>query len=528
MRSGIRKAPVAIAVIAAVVLAGCAGADGGNSAGPSGERTADPQASISVAQIGAPTSLDPHLIRNPPTDLGYIFPLYDPLLYLDSDLEVTPGLAESWEVADDGLSMSLGLRDDVTFQDGSGFDAEVVKANLERAKDLPGSTAASFMSRVESVEIAGPQAVRINFSDPTYDFPITIASQPGVGSMISGEAIESAADISRNPAGSGPFSLVELGQDRLRLERYERYWDPENAAQVKTAEIIGLGDDTARVAALQSGQADLAIFAGHLASSYTPLLNSGRFSRSEYEPGMNYGAYVNLDSSPQLQDARVRKAISLAIDRESMNQAQFDGAGEPLYQFYPEGGIGHVADVDTKDQYNPGLARKLLAEAGASDLDFEIIVTGTEPHTSLATIAQAQLAEVGVDVTLTRINGVDARSSFKGGAGNAYANALLGMGDPSVWVRENLLAADRAGGQPEAVVEAAEDALDMHLNDPDRAAAFENLTRVTNTEPVDLFFVRVPVGYVWADRVIGADRMNYGPWGTMVDLRSLAVADSAG
>lgn len=518
----------ALALIAAAVtfVAGCAGAGSGPTAssapGTTDTREVDLDAELSVGQIGAPTSLDPHLIRNPTTDLSYILPLYDMLLQLDGEQHVAPMLAASWEVAPDGRSMTLQLRDGVTFQDGSGFDSAVVKANLERAKSLPGSTAAPLLSAVSSVDTDGPQTVRIDFSEPEFNFPVTLATQPGLGAMISGQAIAEGTDLSRNPAGSGPYRLAQLGQDRASFDRNDDYWDPANKAKVKRATVIALGDDSARIAALQSGQISLTMLPGHLAKSYQPLLDSGRFIKTEFAPGMVYGSYVNM-GRPELSDVRVRKALSMAIDRNEMNQAVLGGAGQPAYQFYPPGTAGHVPALE-KDPYDPEGAKRLLAEAGVPDLTFNMIITGSEPSQTLATIAQAQFARVGVTLNLQRVTGVEARGTFRRGAADGYTSGFVATGDPSIWAADTVLGPDSPGGVPPTVDAAATTALNMQIDDPQRPAAFEKLSQALADEPLHLTFLRVPANYVSAQQVVDVDSMVYGKWGSIINLRSLSVA----
>ncbi|MFD9664060.1 ABC transporter substrate-binding protein [Rhodococcus sp. NPDC059968] len=523
-----RRVPVLVLLVTALtaLVAGCAGPGAGRTVSSAGgdAREASLDAELSVGQIGAPTSLDPHLIRNPSTDLAYIFPLYDMLLQLDTEQVVAPMLATSWEVAPDGRALTLQLRGDATFQDGSGFDSAVVKANLDRAKTLPGSTSAPLLSTVTSVDTDGPQTVRISFSEPAFNFPVTLATQPGISAMISGQAIAEGTDISRNPAGSGPFRLVQLGQDRLSLERNDDYWDPENMAKVKRATVISLSDDTARIAALQSGQISLAPLPGHLANTYQSLLDSGRFTKTEFAPGSVYGSYVNI-SRPELNDVRVRKALSMAIDRNEMNQAVLGGAGQPAFQFYPPGTAGHV-DALEQDPYDPAGAKRLLEEAGVPNLTFNMIITGSEPSQTLATIAQAQLARVGVTVNLQRVTGVEARSTFRRGASDGYTSGFVATGDPSIWAADTVLGADSPGGVPPEVEKATAAALQLQLDDPARPAAFERMSAALADDPVHLLFLRIPVNFVGSSQLMGVDSMTYGQWGSVINLRSLSVAEA--
>lgn len=523
---------LAVAVVAATCLLATACADTGTgtgAAGPAGaaaaaddSRPADTSAEISVAQFGQPTTLDPHKLRSPRSDPGYLSPLYDQLLRLDANLEIQPMLASSYDMAPDGKSITLRLREGVRFKDGTGFDSAVVMANFERARTLDGSTVAPQLATVASIETPDPQTVAITFSEPNHTFPYTLASSLGISSMISGKAIADGVDLSRTAAGSGPYTLVTFGQDRVSYERSDDYWDQDNLPALRRVTIIGMDDDNARLAALQSGQVQVAVIRPNQAPAYEDLLASGQFTKQAFS-GQAYGLYVNT-GNPALADPRVRKAMSLAIDRTATAQALFNGQVGPAFQPYPEGMAGHVAAADT-DPHDPEAARRLLAEAGQTDLRLSVILASTEPGDSIATIAQAQLAEVGITLDLQKYAPTDARPSWRQGEADMFASAFTVGADPSDYVKEAILGPDNPGGAPADVAAAANAALNMPVDDPQRAAAFEALTTLLNEQPLHLLSVRVPLQYLADSTIMHLDQMSISQYTAMIDVRALAVAE---
>src|SRR5699024_8938586 len=131
----------------------------------------------------------------------YWFLVFDRLTRMSAEGEIEPMLATSWEVAPDGTSVTFQLRDDVTFNDGEKFDAGVVKANFQRATTIEGSTVASDLASVDSVEVVSPTEVRFVLNTPNPELPGVLAGP--AGAQISPAAIEEGTDISKDPARSG-------------------------------------------------------------------------------------------------------------------------------------------------------------------------------------------------------------------------------------------------------------------------------------------------------------------------------------
>ena len=178
---------------------------------------------ITVIHVTDSSSLDP-TSGNSGNDHMSLYPMYDRLVNFDPEtLEATPGLATSWDQPDP-QTLVLQLQDGVTFHDGTPFDAEAVKYNLERGLTLETSTEKADLAMIESVEATGPLEVTIHMNRPDASLLLILADRPGM--MVSPTAAEaSGADFGRNPVGTGPFKFVEwLTGDRLVVEKNPDYW----------------------------------------------------------------------------------------------------------------------------------------------------------------------------------------------------------------------------------------------------------------------------------------------------------------
>src|SRR5262249_22567008 len=148
---------------------------------------------------------------------------------------------------------TMKLRPGVKFQDGSAFDAGVVKANLDRALAMP--VYATAMSTVKSVDAVDPATVRVSFTAPTYNFADVLALDMRLGSMVSPKALNDPG-LATQPAGSGPYSLVSSSSAGAVFQRVEGHWD-KTSGLAKRVEVSVILDPNARLNAVQSGQIDL-------------------------------------------------------------------------------------------------------------------------------------------------------------------------------------------------------------------------------------------------------------------------------
>src|SRR3954468_11906993 len=195
-----------------------------------------------------PDILDPTLAR---TFVGRLVfaGLCDKLFDLDEKLNVVPMLATGYEWSADSKALTLKLRPGVTFHDGEKLDAAAAKFNLERHKNMPGSSRRAELAPVASVDVVDPLTVRLNLSAPAA--PLLSVLTDRAGMMVSPKAAQAAGDkFAAKPVCSGPFRFVErVAQDRIILERYPGYW---NKGQINFERVMYLPivDSTVRLANL--------------------------------------------------------------------------------------------------------------------------------------------------------------------------------------------------------------------------------------------------------------------------------------
>src|SRR5260221_10030861 len=216
-----------------------------------------------------PDVLDPSLARS---FVGRVVfaGLCDKLFDIDEKLNIVPMLATSYEWSADSKALTLKLRQGVTFHDGEKFDAAAAKFNLERHKNMPGSSRRSELAAVAGVDVVDPQTVRLNLSAPAV--PLLAVLSDRAGMMVSPKAAQAAGDkFGAKPVCSGPFRFVErVAQDRIVLERYPGYWD-KGEIHFERVVYLPIVHATVRLANLRAGQLDMI---ERMAPSNVPALKS--------------------------------------------------------------------------------------------------------------------------------------------------------------------------------------------------------------------------------------------------------------
>lgn len=168
-----------------------------------------------------PDVLDPHRSRTYSSRLVYAA-LCDKLVDINPHLEYVPQLATAWSWSEDNKTLTMTLRDGVTFHDGETFDAAAVKFNLDRARTLPDSLRKSELSSVDSVEVVDARTVAIKVKQPDATLVSQLSDRAGM--MLAPKA--SATEVGAKPVCSGPYKFVQrVQQDRIVLERFDNYME---------------------------------------------------------------------------------------------------------------------------------------------------------------------------------------------------------------------------------------------------------------------------------------------------------------
>lgn len=385
---------------------------------------AQEEASVTVAFAESqPTSLDPHaartnddflVVRNVCEGLTN----YDPIT-----LEPIPALAESWTVSDDGLIYTFTLRSGVTFTDGSALDASDVKYSLDRLSDPAFGT--SYTSglvlrdvagwaearpvapavsegtptpepvepahQISGVQVIDAQTVQITLSVPVTSF-LTRLTLPG-GVILAEGSAEGSDYLSTGPICTGPYAVESwLQNDHVTLTANQNYWG--GAPEVQTVNIRVIPEASSQVIEFEAGSLDIS------------LAPEADLSRIRDDAALNaqlvsfptlslYNFRINLNDA-KMGDVRVRRALSLAINRQLVIDTVLQGQGVPAVGLYPPGLTTYDADFNPFER-NLDEARSLLAEAGYPDgIELTVRTDQNEVENRVLNAIAATVAEAGI------------------------------------------------------------------------------------------------------------------------------------
>ncbi|MEL6620601.1 MAG: ABC transporter substrate-binding protein [Pseudomonadota bacterium] len=351
---------------------------------------------ITVAMQLEPPHLDPTSAAAGAIDSVLYSNVFEGLTRFMGDGSVVPGLAESWEISDDGLSYTFKLRSGVTFHDGTTMDAEDVKFTLDRiiAEDSVNAQKALY-SAISSVEVVDPQTVRLTLSEPNGNMLFNLAWGDAV--IVASESIE---NIKQMPIGTGPFKFDQWTQgDSIRISAYDGYWGDTPALTQATFKFIS--DPTAAFAAMMAEDVD--VFTGFPAPENLPQFEAD--PRFQVLVGSTEGETIlsTNNKQPPFDDVRVRQAVAHAIDRQAIIDGAMFGYGTPIGTHFAPHNPAYV-DLTSGSAFDPDKARALLAEAGMAD-GFETTLHLPPPSYARrgGEIIAAQLADVGIKAEIINV-----------------------------------------------------------------------------------------------------------------------------
>ncbi|UJW59383.1 glutathione ABC transporter substrate-binding protein [Bacillus sp. A116_S68] len=382
-------------------------ADNGNANNAEGGDATDADVDTDNLVIGTLSdaeAMDPHGSNDVPSS-NVQTNIFETLVKHSADMELEPLLATEWEATADDV-WEFTLRDDVTFHDGSEFNAEVVKANIERILDEDVASPRSFLyNMVEEIVVVDDYTVEFHTAYPFAPLPSHLAHNGG--GMISLEAIEADYEamedggqpgdyINENPIGSGffKFEAWQTG-DRVELVRNDDYWG--EPAQVQSVTFKVVPEDLTRIGELETGTA-------HVIDPVSPS-DKARVENTDgidvYETESLSLSYIgfNLQKEP-FDDPLVRQALSMAINKDDIIEGVLEGTGTPAVGPIGEQVFGFSDEVEALP-YDPERAQELLAEAGYEDgFETTIWTNDNRERMDMAELVQAQLAVIGVDVEI--------------------------------------------------------------------------------------------------------------------------------
>ncbi|MGZ4031852.1 MAG: ABC transporter substrate-binding protein [Tumebacillaceae bacterium] len=375
-----------------VLAVGCGG--GNQAAGGNGVKKGG---NINIALDADPPKLDP-AFSSALVDRMVFQSLFDKLVDLDSNGKIIPMLADSWDISQDQKSYTFHLHQGVKFQDGTDFNADAVKFNLERDLDKA-STRRNELKAIDKITVVDANTIKIDLKQPYAPFLSVLTDRSGM--MVSPTAAKKdGANFMAHPVGTGPFMFKDRVKGAsITLVKNPNYWQKGlPKADGVTYKIIT--DSNVELQNLKSGQVDLTdVFpAKELANAKSdPKISVIN------QPGEGYQGFHLNTTKPPFDNKYLRQAVNTLIDKEAIVNVIMSGTATPANSpFSPS----HFAYGDNDKTSAPDLAKakELLKQGGKPNgFDFTFTIGTTPTNAQLGQMIQSMLKPAGINVTLEKL-----------------------------------------------------------------------------------------------------------------------------
>jgi peptide/nickel transport system substrate-binding protein len=388
------------------------------------------QNSLRIGLTADPDVLDPALGR---TLVGRMVfsSLCDPLIDYDDKLQFVPRLAQSWEWSGDGRALTLRIRPNAVFHDGSPVDAAAVKASLDRARTMPQSLRRSELGPIAETVVVDPATLRLDLRSPFVPLLAQLTDRGGM--VVNAKPSEAAGtEFGRAPICAGPYRFVErIAQDRIVLQKFDRHWERDQYHFDRLV-YLPIPDATVRLANVQAGSVDMVE-----RILPTDLPNARRDRRLKLADAVELGwnsIIVNTNNGPRAnnalaRDKRIREALELSLDREILNRAAHAGEFVSGNQPFAPGNPYFSAELRAPAR-NVARARELLRAAGVPNPSFTLMVPNDTERNAVAQILQQMAREAGFDIRLQVVDFATSITMSQNGDFEAYLLSWSGRIDP--------------------------------------------------------------------------------------------------
>jgi peptide/nickel transport system substrate-binding protein len=345
-----------------------------------------------IAQDGESKSLDIHQ-GNDGFSLRANRLIYSRLVEADENMQIHPGLAESWQQLDD-KTMQFKLRKGIKFHNGDDFTAEDVKFSFERMMNSP--RIAFVLPPIERIDVVDDYTVNIVTKTP-FGPLLAHLSHPALGMVSKKLLTENPEALKEKPIGTGSYKFKEwIYGDKLVLEKNEDFYD-KNERGLKYIIFKNVVEASNRAIGLETGEIDIAT---PISSVDEENIKNNPKLQLLTKPSISY-TYIgmNMTKAP-LNDIRVRKAINYAIDKQAIIDVILNGNGKIATSPIAPGVFGFT-DKTKNYEYNVEKAKELMKEAGYENgFTTSMLVFSGEANTQTAEIVQAYLKEIGIDLKI--------------------------------------------------------------------------------------------------------------------------------
>jgi peptide/nickel transport system substrate-binding protein len=389
------------------------------------------QSTLRIGLAEDPDILDPTLAR---TYVGRIVfaSICDKLFDIDENVKIVPQLATSFEVSADGKEVLIKLRDGVKFHDGEKMDAAAVKYSLERHLKMQGSFRRGEIAPIDRIDIVDPLAVKLVLKAPYAPLIAQLTDRSGM--IVSPKAAEAAgANFGTKPVCAGPFKFVErVAQRHIIVEKFADYWDKANV-HIDRIVYQPIENSTVRLANLRSGNLDM--IERSLATDAPTVKKDPKLKLSTVIELGYQGITMNLKhgdraKTPFGQNAKVRQAFELAIDRAAINQVVFDGDNVIGNQWVAPHHAMYQQSIPVPKR-DVAAAKKLLAEAGVkTPIAVELMVPNNPETRQVAEVLQSMVKEAGFELKIRVTEFATSLTAANKGDFEAFLIGWSGRTDP--------------------------------------------------------------------------------------------------
>ena len=382
----------ALALAAAMMLTGCGSGSKKETAAASG-----PRDNVIVTLNSEPTALHAGFATS--TVASFVGQqIFDSLVKKTDDGQFVPSLAKSWEYSEDDCTYTFELRDDVVFHNGEKMTADDVVFSLETI--IAGGYANTLTSFIDHVEKVDDTHVKVVCKMP-YGPALDCLSESSLG-IFSKSAYEADPDgFVRNPIGSGPYKAEEWQSGAsIKLTANEDYFN--GAPSIKNVEFV-IYNNAATSAALALENGELDVLTTVASTDYDRLEASDKLQfLATTGSSVDFVMFSMKEGSPFV-DENLRLAVAYGIDKEAVLMGAMEGKGELANCLVPSYSTG--VEGYTAPQYDPEKSKEYLAKAGYPDgIDLTIQCSSTDAYYKPMEIIQAQLAEVGINCTVEKMD----------------------------------------------------------------------------------------------------------------------------
>lgn len=352
--------------------------------------------SITLTIEAEPISLDPQNVTDS-NSIAVQNSMFQGLMAFTDKMQPVPVLATDYTFNDNATEVTFTLREGVTFHDGSPFNADVVKANLDFVRDEKNGLARkSFFSFIKEVVVKDPTHVTVVANSPNSAM-LSYLAHPA-SSMKSLEVIKKkqadpSFNLDRNPVGTGPYKFTEWKDNQyVKVVPFDNYWNKEQPAKLESIVYKPVLEASTRINMLKAGETDII--------TKLPTLNAKEIASDSHfnvftSPSLNV-YYVGMNMKlKKYQDKKVRQAMNYAVNKDELIAGVLDGYGKVADSVIAPNTYGYAQQKVY--EYNPDQAKKMLAEAGMKDgFEATLWTRNSSEFIAIAENVAMQLGKVGI------------------------------------------------------------------------------------------------------------------------------------